>query len=118
MGDTGEVPLSLKGYRLMINFWHRVRAMSDDTLAKKALLENTRIRSNWISTIEKLLTVFGIQFTENNLSFKQNTKRMINLKYIECWENSLTNIDTPRLYFYKHVKKSFGFEPFLDLLNF
>ena len=81
MGDTGEVPLLIKGYRLMINFWHRIRGLPADTLVKKALLENTIMRSNWIITIEKLLNVFGIQFMENNKSFKAQTKTNCNLKY-------------------------------------
>ena len=118
MGDTGEVPLLIKGYRLMINFWHRIRGLPADTLVKKALLENTIMRSNWIITIEKLLNVFEIQFLENNKSFKEQTKTNCNLKYIEHWENNITNMDTPRLYFYKNVKNSFGFEHYLDMVNF
>ena len=114
MGDTGEVPLLIKAYRLMINFWHRIRGLPDDTLVKKALLENTIMRSNWIITIEKLLNLFGIQFLENNKSFKESTKSICNLKYIERWKNNLTNMDTPRLYFYKSEKNSFGFECYLD----
>ena len=75
MGDTGEVPLSIKGYRLMINFWHRIRGLSDTTLVKKALLENIEIRSNWIRTIEKLLNVFEIQFIADNKQLKVKTKK-------------------------------------------
>ena len=54
-GEAGEIPLSLKGYRLMLNFWFRVTHLHENTLAKKALIENINLRTNWIITIEKLL---------------------------------------------------------------
>ena len=34
-GDTGEIPLSLKGYRLILNYWKRVSALPDNLLQKK-----------------------------------------------------------------------------------
>ena len=39
MGKTGEVPLLIKAYRLTINFWYRIHALTEETLVKKALLE-------------------------------------------------------------------------------
>ena len=49
-GETGEIPLSLKGYRLMLNFWLRLSHLPDNNLAKKALTENVNLRTNWIVT--------------------------------------------------------------------
>ena len=54
-GETTELPLSLKGYRLMLNYWKRLTTLPDKSLAKKALIENANIRTNWIITIEKLV---------------------------------------------------------------
>ena len=54
-GDTCEVPLSLKGYRLMLNYWKRLTSLPERSLAKKALIENANIRSNWIKTILKTI---------------------------------------------------------------
>ena len=34
-GETGETPISLKSYRLMLNFWHRVISLPETTLVKK-----------------------------------------------------------------------------------
>ena len=34
-GETGEIPLSLKGYRLMLSYWNRLRNLPDENLAKK-----------------------------------------------------------------------------------
>ena len=51
-GETGEIPLSLKGHRLMLNYWHRLTNLPDKCLARKALVENVNLRTNWIQTIE------------------------------------------------------------------
>ena len=45
-GETGETPLSIKRYRLTLNFWYRVTNLPDTSLAKKALLENIHLRTN------------------------------------------------------------------------
>ena len=42
-GETGEVPLSLKGYRLTLNYWHKLSTLPDTYLVKKALLENIEL---------------------------------------------------------------------------
>ena len=59
-GDTGEVPISIKGYRLMIDYWNRLNTLPESNLAKKALKENINIRTNWIMTIEKLVKSFSL----------------------------------------------------------
>ena len=70
-GDTGEVPLSIKGHRLMLDYWNRLNTLPDSNLAKKALKENVKIRTNWIMTIEKLLKSFNlIEATSNSKKFK------------------------------------------------
>ena len=35
-GETGETPLSLKGYRLMLCYWKRVTSLPDESLVKKS----------------------------------------------------------------------------------
>ena len=42
----------------MLQLWHRVTNLSDETIAEKALLENVHLRTNWIKTIEKLFLIF------------------------------------------------------------
>ena len=56
-GDTNEesLTLTMKAFRLMLHFWHRVTYLPDSTFLKKALLENIILRTNRIKTIEKLL---------------------------------------------------------------
>ena len=77
-GETGEVPLSLKGYRLMINYWNRLTNLPDKSLAKKALIENVNLRTNWILTIENLVKTFNLIESSNvNEQFKKASKENI-----------------------------------------
>ena len=59
-GETNEIPLMLKGYRLMLKYWLRVSNLPDEMLVKKALIENVTLRTNWSSTIEKVISIFEL----------------------------------------------------------
>ena len=115
-GETGEIPLSLKAFRLLINFWHRVNNLSDETLVKKALLENIALRTNWIKTIEKLLGSLDLtNFTQSSAVFKEKTKSSLNSKYITFWHKSLREETSSRLQFFKSIKHDFEFEGYLKI---
>ena len=75
-GEIGETPLSLKGYRLMLNYWNRLSNLPNESLLKKALLENTNLRTKWIQTIEKLIKTFNlIETSKNSIIFKKKHER-------------------------------------------
>ena len=112
-GDTGETPLLAKGFRLMINFWYRLHTLSGETLVKKALTENISLRSPWLKTIETLLNIFHIPYSESPSKFKSDTISFINQKYNSLWKKDMEQGDSPRLDFYKTIKKDFGFEDYL-----
>ena len=77
-GETGEIPISLKSYRLTLNYWHRVTNLPDTFLAKKALLENIELRTNWIITIEKLIGALNVADKIDNYSkFKDAVTRAL-----------------------------------------
>ena len=118
LGDTGEIPLLLKGYRLLINYWYRLHTLPDETLAKKALIENVGMRTVWVRTIEKLLNTFQITYTENNNIFKANVGKSIHKKYLELWEHEIHHTLKSRLEFYKTIKGKFGYEEYLDIRHF
>ena len=108
---TGEIPISLKSYRLTLNYWHRVTNLPDTLLLKKALLENIELRTNWIITIEKLISALNVaDKIEDFPKFKEAVKRAIKDGFLDYWTNSLA--------FYKKVKTEFGMESFLGKLNF
>ena len=118
-GETGETPLSLKGYRLTLNFWHRVTNLPDSVLVKKALLENINLRTNWIMTVEKLINRFDLaDKIGNNESFKKATRCNIDETYQEFWKTELETHAAGRLEFYREVKNDFYFEKYLKLQHF
>lgn len=118
-GETGELPLSLKGHRLTLNFWHRVTNLPDSTLVKKALLENIKLRTNWIMTIEKLINHFKLSDAiGNHNSFKRKARNKIETMYRDHWKNEISIPDQTRLEFYRSVKNKFEFENYLNLEDF
>ena len=118
-GETGEIPISLKSYRLTLNYWHRVTNLPDTILAKKALLENIELRTNWIITIEKLIGALNVaDKIENHAKFKNVVKTALEDGYLNYWTNALSDPTLSRLTFYKKVKTKFGIESFLGTLNF
>ena len=118
-GETGEVPISIKGYRLTLNFWHRVTSLPETSLAKKALLENITLRTNWIRTIEKLINTFNLaDKIGNHERFKNATKRAMEDSYKRFWTKSLTDPTLARLLFYKKIKTEFKMESYCETLGF
>ena len=105
-GDTNEIPLSLKGYRLMLNYWKRLSALPDKSLAKKALIENANIRTNWIMTIEKLVRCFRLIEVPAK-KFKDTTKSRISNYFEANWKNKVMNEDISRLKLYKTLNSDF-----------
>ena len=115
-GETGEIPLSLRAFRLLINFWHRISNETDDTLAKKALLENIAMRTNWIKTVEKILGTLALtDAIENPIALKAKAKATVYSKYTEYWNKTLGEETSNRLTFYKTVKNNFKFEDYLKI---
>ena len=118
-GEAGEIPISLKSYRLTLNFWHRVTNLPNTSLSKKALLENIELRTNWIKTIEQLINVFNLaDKIGNHDKFKIATEHAMKDAYQEYWTNSLNDPDLSRLLFYKKVKSEFKMESYVDTVGF
>ena len=118
-GETGETPISMKSYRLTLNFWHRVTNLPNTSLAKKALLENIDLRSNWIITIEKLINIFNLaDKIGNHEKFKKATKFAVEIGFQKWWKKSLNDPDVSRLLFYRKIKSEFGMESYLEIPGF
>ena len=118
-GETGELPISLKGYRLMLKYWHRVSNLPDYTLAKKALLENVQLRTNWIKTVEKILGKFDLTDKIDKASvFETSIKKELNTGFREYWKKSLAEQSLTRLKFYAKIKNTFEKETYLSEISF
>ena len=118
-GDCGEIPLSLKSYRLTLNYWHRLTELTDDSLAKIALYENVALRTDWIVTIEKLINTLKLSDKiGNHCKFKSATKKSLESGWKIWWKLSLENPQLSRLKFYQEIKQEYGYEKYLDIQNF
>ena len=118
-GETGEIPISMKSYRLTLNFWHRVSNLPNTSLAKIALLENIDLRTNWIKTIEKLINTLNLaDKIENHKTFKKATKTALENGFLKWWETIRDGPGNSRLSFYKKIKSEFGMENYLKIPGF
>ena len=108
-GETGETPLSLKGYRLMLNYWNRLSNLPNKCLLKKVLLENTNLRTKWIQTIEKLIKTFNLIETSNNsFKFQKTTKTRIREYHTNTWKEKISQQNvSSRLKVYKDINSEF-----------
>ena len=94
----------------MLKYWHRVTSLSDEMLAKKALLENISMNTNWISTIEKLIDLFNLtNYMDTINPFTTYTKKNAQEIYKNWWKNNI-NAGTSRLEFYNTIKEDLKFE--------
>ena len=119
MERRGESPISLKGYRLMLNFWHRLTTLPDTTLVNKALTENIQLRTNWVITIEKLINQLKLSDKiGNHKKFKYETKTVLDEMYSKFWKTETGNPNAARLILYKEVKNKLKMEKYLEELNF
>ena len=109
-GDTGEIPLSIKGYRLMIDYWKRLNTLPESNLAKIALMENINIRTSWIMTIENLLKAFNLtETTGGEPEFKRASKQYWINYYKSRWHIKIESENMSRLSFFQKINN--GFEP-------
>ena len=120
-GETGETPLSLKGYRLMLNYWNRLSNLPNECLLKKALLENTNLRTKWVQTIEKLIKTFNLIETSKNSikfpnKFPNNTKTHIREYHTKIWKEKILDQNaSSRLKVYKAINSEFITPSYLSL---
>ena len=118
-GETNETPLSLKGFRLMINFWHRVTNLPEDTLVKKALLENIYLHTNWIKTVEKLLGCLGLtDVIDNPLTLRRRAASAMQIKFSDFWYRIHRDGTSSRMQFYRSIKNELKFEEYLLIPTF
>ena len=105
--------------RLTLNFWHRVTNLPNTSLAKKTLLENIALRTNWIKTIEKLINTLNLaDKIGNHLKFKKATKLSLENGFKKWWKKALDDPSISRLLFYRKIKSEFGMENYLKIPGF
>jgi len=90
--------------------------MPEESLTKKALLENIKLRTNWILTIEKLLKTFNlIECSNNSNKFQKNSREHVQTYHNTIWKREIINLDSSRLKVYKIINKDFTTPDYLTL---
>ena len=99
----GEVPLTIKGFTLLVNFWHHLTNFPKTSLARLALKESIEIRTNWLKTVEKVLNIFNLTDIIDNPCFKHFSREMGRSFYSSEWGRTVGGDGRSRLQFYKQI---------------
>ena len=83
-----------------------------NALQKKAHVENVQLRTNWIKTIEKLVTTFDLLETKNG-KMKSTSKKNIEKYFLRHWKQNLG--ESSRLAVYREIHEDFSQPKYLDL---
>ena len=121
LGETADVPLILKGYHRMLTYWNRTREMDDNTLVKKAYMENVNSNSNWCKTIQILNSSQNLHTRDiSEAEFPRVARRHIRDNFIEYWKNRVTDPtrESKLSAVYSKVKQDFQIDQYLELPSF
>ena len=120
LGETAEVPLILKGYHRMLTYWNRTRNMDDNTLVKKAYMENVSANSNWCKTLQILNCSQDLHNGEiSEIDFPKLARRRLRENFIGYWRNRITDRSKEKkLGVYSKVKQAFEISKYLELPSF
>ena len=120
LGETAEIPLILKGYHRMLTFWERTRDMEDDTLIKKAYMENVATNSDWCKTIQILNSSQNLHSQEiADEDFSKVAKQRIRNNFTNYWKARISDqTREKKLHIYAQVKQELQIEQYMNLSNF
>ena len=104
----------------MLKFWNRIRHMDDETLVKKAYLENISMKTNWCKTIQILNSTQNLHTRQHTCNeFPQIAKKNIKNNFINYWESRIRDQNVEKkLGFYSKIKHNFLVEQYLKLPSF
>ena len=116
-GESATLPLQIKAYIHMLNFWNRVKEMENQTLVKMAYKENLAMNTNWCKTIQVLNSSFNLHSKHINPKIFPNVmKKKITSDFIKYWKNRISNPEMEKkLSLYSDIKQKFDIEPYMNL---
>ena len=131
LGELGELPMLIHGFKQLLNFWHRLNNMHEETLARQALdtvVEMGPSKCDWIYSIQYLLSALNLYPHYENPNLVDNEKFSLlcttNLKelFTKLWLDNINGLDatpnkTIKMRFYNLFKTNFEREPYLDLIS-
>ncbi len=126
-GETGKQPLLINNIKLCIKYFNRVMNLPSTHFAKAALIEQIRLNLSWFTNIKCIIECFDdVQPSE----YEKNSSAVLNATllsdissfktvaaklqehFVNSWKSSIDL--SSKLTFYKSIKSSFSWEPYLD----
>ncbi len=99
--ETGRLPILFDGIKLSCDYYARCRELSDDTLVKKAFLEQKRLDLDWYHNISAVESNYSRGNSKlNSINVFQNQRSTFIAKLFQYINQS------PKLEFYKAVKNT------------
>ena len=106
LGETAEVPLLLKGYHRMLTYWDRTREMDENTLVKKAYIENVASNSEWCQTVQILNCSQNLHSGSiSRAQFPGIAKKNLNNNFVKYWQHKIR--EQPKLKTYSSIKQEY-----------
>ena len=108
-GETGKLPLCFDGAKLSCDYFDRCKNSPNNSLVKKAFLEQKRLDLDWYHNMTELLAKnCNGPHKIDSINVFQNLRT----RFITNWSKYLN--ESPKLEFYSTVKTSFKREEYLD----
>lgn len=122
-GETGRHPICIGVIEQVLKYKRRLEDNNDtSTLIYHTLKEQIQLKLTWYTTLSELETRFSSQCRSSTSTSSTPSRPPPSLvrhglqqHFTEKWFEGLN--DQPKLRYYKQVKSSFTFEPYLDLVN-
>ena len=119
-GETGRYPICAEVIKQVLTYKRRIEDNIDSSsFVYHALKEQIKLKLSWFTTLSELETKF---YNQNPLSAPVPTrpspisiKHGVRRHFVEKWLEAVN--DQPKLRFYKLLKSTFDYEPYLDLPN-
>ena len=117
MSETGKYPIMMKVYTLIYKYWLRV-SNTENILLKEALRINIedheKGKTSWCKIIEYLRKLTSQEGAINTPITIDNFKAAMKMMFQVSWEAEGLLKERSKLDFYFSLKKTFGFEDYLD----
>ena len=112
-GESGRLPIAIDAIKLSIDYFGRVKELSNDSLVYKAFCEQRDLELDWYKSNNTLINNFS-EGTSQRQSI--NIYKNIRERFIAAW--TLAKQTSPKLNFYTSIKSEFNRESYLKITNY
>ena len=111
-GDTGRYPLIFEALKLAADYHERLKKLNDGSLLLAAYNEQVSLKLTWYNNMNSLSQLFGSGICNREpVNIRKNLDTLFKTKWHESVDKS------PKLEFYRTLKKEFCYENYLSVTN-